>query len=146
MNCKMCFIEEENVFIYVYPVPSKRSKQRVTENKVGERETNDSEVDYIFSIKLHFLGILQRADRFNIPPPPLRITSVGTRVADTSMLLTSYLLCCGGVGIGTVSSHSDFNVELFLLKNLSTGTLTDKGFKKHREEWSQDHQELPEQN
>lgn len=44
--------------------------------------------------------------------PPLRITSVGTRVADASMLLISFLLCCGGVGTGTVSPpHSDFNVE-----------------------------------
>lgn len=75
-NYKMCFIEEENVFIYVYPAPGNRSKQRVTENKVDEREADDSEVDYTFSKESQFFGQIHLIFHMR-PLPPLRIPSVG---------------------------------------------------------------------
>ena len=53
---------------------------------------------------------------FSSPPTTLRISSMGTRMVDASVRLLSFLLCCGGVGTGTVSPHSNFNIGQNLLE------------------------------
>lgn len=53
-------------------------------------------------------------------PPTHGITSIGAGMADARVLLTSFLLCCGGVGRGTRTLHLDFNVEQTFWKNLNS--------------------------